>query len=210
MKTLIMTASMLAIALLSAASAAPVAITLPPEASTLKPSSLPGYALAQQHCLTCHSVDYIRYQPASLSLAQWTAEAGKMQHVYGAPLTDQDVATIGAYLAVAYGNVKEESLPAALRQGAAPAPAAAGGAINVTALLAANACLGCHAVDKKIVGPAYRDVAAKYKGDPAALATLQQSLRQGSAGKWGPAAMPPFARLTPEETKALAEYVLEQ
>lgn len=188
--------------------AAPVAITLPAEASAFKPSTLPGYALAQQHCMSCHSVDYIRYQPPSLTLAQWTAEAGKMQHLYGAPLSDQDVATIGAYLAVAYGNVKEETLPVALRTRAA---AGAGTSkLDVNALLAANACLGCHAVDRKIVGPAYRDVAAKYKGDPAALATVEQSLRQGSSGKWGAAAMPPFAQLTAEESRALAQFVLQQ
>ncbi len=77
-------------------------------------------------------------------------------------------------------------------------------------LLSANGCLGCHAVDKKIVGPSYREVAAKYRGDTVAAGLLQESIRRGSRGKWGSAAMPPFSQLTPDETRALAEFVLDQ
>jgi cytochrome c len=77
-------------------------------------------------------------------------------------------------------------------------------------LLNANACLGCHAIDKKIVGPAYHDVAAKYQGDPQALAKLAASIRQGGAGKWGPVPMPASAGLSDAQVKALAEFVLKQ
>ena len=93
------------------AQAAPATLTLPPETAKFKPSRLPGYAIALQQCLICHSADYIRYQPPGMSLAQWTGEATKMQHLYGAPLSDQDVALVGAYLAVVYGQVKEADLP---------------------------------------------------------------------------------------------------
>ncbi|MGH8375674.1 MAG: c-type cytochrome, partial [Pseudomonas sp.] len=91
------------VGLASMAGAAPLSITLPPETAALKPSTLPGYPLAQQKCSICHSADYINFQPPGMSLAQWTAEAGKMQHVYGAPISDQEVNVIGAYLAVTYG-----------------------------------------------------------------------------------------------------------
>jgi cytochrome c len=73
-------------------------------------------------------------------------------------------------------------------------------------LAQANACLGCHAVDKKLVGPAYKDVAAKYKGMDAAK--LAVSIKAGGAGKWGPIPMPAQGRLSDAEAKVLAEWVL--
>lgn len=196
---------------LSAHAAAPATLSLPPETATLKTSTLPGYAIARQQCMICHSVDYIKFQPPSMTLAQWTGEVAKMQHAYGAPLSDQDVAKVGAYLSVAYGGAKESELPAELRSNAVPkADSSSGAAVDVPALLSANACLGCHTVEKKIVGPAYRDVAAKYRGDAAAPSKLQASIREGSSGKWGTVAMPPFPQLQPDEIKALADFVLKQ
>ncbi len=74
------------------------------------------------------------------------------------------------------------------------------------ALAGKSACLACHAVDKKLVGPSYKDVAAKYKGtDPAKLAA---SIKAGGAGKWGPVPMPAQAALKDEDAKLLAEWVL--
>jgi mono/diheme cytochrome c family protein len=91
---------------LAAAGAAAAGITLPPDNSKLRPSTLPGYALAQQKCGICHSADYISHQPPGLGQADWTAEKGKMQHSYGAPLSPDEIALIGADLAVAYGSAK--------------------------------------------------------------------------------------------------------
>lgn len=214
-------------ALAGAAINAPAAaqrIRLPPETAKLKPAALPGYMIAMQKCATCHSADYISYQPPSMGLSQWTAEVGKMQHIYGAPLTDDDVRKVGAYLAVSYGNAKLSDLPVELRTQANPpvgpppvAAAANGGSappsgkvIDAKALLAANNCLSCHAIDKKIVGPAYHDVALRYKNDPQALSKLEASIRNGVSGKWGTIPMPPFSQLKPEEVHALAEFVRKQ
>ena len=124
------------ICLAGVACAAPLSITLPPETAALKPSTLPGYPLAQQKCSTCHSADYINFQPPGMSLAQWTAEAGKMQHVYGAPISDQDVTIIGAYLAATYGSAKasDADVQAASNPSAgqpAPAPMAPGRTVQV-------------------------------------------------------------------------------
>ena len=91
-------------ATVAAADAAAAGITLPPDSSTLRSSTLPGYALAQQKCGICHSADYISHQPPGLDQAHWTAEMVKMQHSYGAPLDQDEIALIGAYLAVAYGS----------------------------------------------------------------------------------------------------------
>ncbi|MDB5929111.1 MAG: cytochrome [Polaromonas sp.] len=187
-----------------------LSIKLPPETAALKPSILPGYQLALQKCGICHSADYIKLQPPAMTQPQWTAEVRKMQHAYAAPLSDQDINAIGEYLAVAYGGA--QPAPSAVSAVPAPpvAPPAAARAVDVQALLGANACLGCHAINQKIVGPAYRDVALKYKGDAQAQARLEASIRAGSAGKWGAVPMPAFAALSPQELKALAAFVLRQ
>lgn len=70
-------------------------------------------------------------------------------------------------------------------------------------------CLACHAVDKKVVGPAYKEVSAKYKGDKAAVAKLAEKIQKGGAGVWGQVPMPPN-QVTPDEAKTLATWVLSQ
>jgi len=77
------------------------------------------------------------------------------------------------------------------------------------ALAKAKNCMACHAVDKKLVGPAYKDVAAKYKGDKAAVATLAAKIKTGGKGVWGEVPMPPN-NVTPEEATKLATWVLAQ
>ena len=84
--------------------AAPRTITLPAEDAALKPSALPGYAVAQQKCGICHSADYVDYQPPGMTLAQWTAEMKKMKALYGAPLDDREIDLLAAYLATTYGD----------------------------------------------------------------------------------------------------------
>ena len=74
------------------------------------------------------------------------------------------------------------------------------------ALASKNACMGCHAVDKKLVGPAYKDVAAKYKGMD--VAKLAASIKAGGAGKWGPVPMPAQAALSDNDAKTLAAWIL--
>ena len=71
-----------------------------------------------------------------------------------------------------------------------------------------NNCLACHAVDKKIVGPAYQDVAKKYAGQADAEATVAKNIKTGGSGKWGPIPMPPQAQLSDADAKALAAWVL--
>ncbi|RZJ44461.1 MAG: c-type cytochrome [Brevundimonas sp.] len=203
--------------------AAPPDIKLQPDTSKLRPSKLPGYAIAMQKCAICHSADYVNYQPPGMTQTQWTAEMAKMQHTYGAPISDDEVKQLGAYLAVAYGSAKATdasviaaSTPASAppapptSPGAAAAPPAGGGSVNVQALLASNACLSCHGLTQKIVGPGYHDIAEKYKADQQAQSKLEASIRGGSVGKWGSVPMPPFAALKPEEVKALAAFVLKQ
>lgn len=71
-----------------------------------------------------------------------------------------------------------------------------------------NACMACHAVDKKMVGPAYQEVAKKYKDQKDALTVVTDNIKKGGSGKWGQVPMPPQAALSDADAKALASWVL--
>jgi len=74
------------------------------------------------------------------------------------------------------------------------------------ALAQKSACMACHAIDRKMVGPSYKDIAAKYKGMDAAK--LAASIKAGGAGKWGPVPMPAQANLKDEDARTLATWIL--
>jgi len=76
------------------------------------------------------------------------------------------------------------------------------------ALMQKSGCTACHAVEKKIVGPAFRDVAAKYKGDAGAPAKLAKKVKEGGAGVWGPVPMPPNSQVSDADIKTLIAYIL--
>jgi cytochrome c len=69
-------------------------------------------------------------------------------------------------------------------------------------------CLACHAVDKKLVGPAYKDVANKYRGQKDAVDKLAQKIMKGGSGVWGPVPMPANTQVNEAEAKKLAAWVL--
>ena len=85
----------------------------------------------------------------------------------------------------------------------------AGQAMADEALAKAKNCMACHAIDKKIVGPAYKDVAAKYKGDAGAVDKLASKVKAGGKGVWGQIPMPPN-NVTPDEAKKLVTWILSQ
>ena len=77
------------------------------------------------------------------------------------------------------------------------------------ALAKAKNCMSCHAIDKKLVGPAYKEVADKYKGDKGAVATLAAKVKAGGKGVWGQIPMPPN-NVTDDEAKKLVTWILSQ
>lgn len=82
-------------------------------------------------------------------------------------------------------------------------------ATNAEALAQKSNCLMCHSVDKKILGPAYKDVAAKYKGDKTAEAKLIQKVKAGGSGAWGDMPMPPNSpQVKDEDIKTLVQWIL--
>jgi len=76
------------------------------------------------------------------------------------------------------------------------------------ALANKSGCLGCHAVATKLVGPAYKDVAAKYAGQADAQSILMQSIRNGGGGKWGELPMPAHPKLSDADLKKLSAWIL--
>lgn len=81
-------------------------------------------------------------------------------------------------------------------------------AADMPAAAKKNNCVACHAIDKKVVGPAWADVAKKYKGDAGAAAHLDGVISKGGKGVWGPMPMPPNPKVTAEERKELVDFVL--
>lgn len=71
-------------------------------------------------------------------------------------------------------------------------------------------CMACHAIDKKLVGPAYKEVAAKYKGDAGAAAKLAAKVIKGGTGVWGQVPMPANPQVNEAEAKQLVAWVLSQ
>jgi cytochrome c len=78
------------------------------------------------------------------------------------------------------------------------------------ALATSKNCMACHAVDKKVLGPAFKDVAAKYAGDKTALDKLVAKVMKGGSGAWGPVPMPANPQVNEAEAKKLVAWVLSQ
>jgi cytochrome c len=98
----------------------------------------------------------------------------------------------------------------ALILGVSAALAAAAPAGASPELAKKHACFACHAVDKKLVGPSYKDVAGKYKGDKGAEARLVEKVKKGSQGTWGQVPMPPNAAVPDGDVRALVKWILSQ
>lgn len=76
------------------------------------------------------------------------------------------------------------------------------------ALATKYACMACHQVDKKVVGPALKEVAAKYKGDKTAEAKMIKKVKEGGSGVWGTIPMPPNAQVPDADIKAIVQWLL--
>jgi cytochrome c551/c552 len=164
----------------------------------------PGAELTQAKCAICHEIEYVTRAPQSR--AQWEDVVRTMLE-RGTPMTPDEMKVITEYLATYYNR---EPPSAAAKAASAQAAAAHAAADPVTRLLNGNGCLGCHTADKALVGPAFRDVAAKYRGDPAAAARLAQKVRAGGQGVWGQVPMPPNPGLSDADAKLLVDWVLAQ
>jgi cytochrome c551/c552 len=179
------------------AHSAPVKIELPIETGVYKAG--PGADLANAQCLTCHSADYAAIQPP-MPAKFWKGEVDKMAAKYGAPIPTNEVDALVNYLARNYGTETADAT--------APLVAQEIKVTDAKQLMTKSGCLNCHNARTKIIGPAYQDVAAKYRGDPKAMAKVSHQIRNGGSGLWGTFPMPPFKQLSDEEVQILAYWIL--
>mgnify|MGYP001549592146 CR=1 FL=1 len=76
------------------------------------------------------------------------------------------------------------------------------------ALAATKHCVGCHTIERKLVGPAFKDIAKRYGSDRKAVDRLAAKIRSGGSGEWGPVPMPPSPNLSEEDARRLAAWVM--
>jgi cytochrome c len=133
------------------------------------------------------------------------------------PSNPTDICTSRAFMSVSADRVSMQPIALFYQPGTdmkkivfalALTAAAAAPAFADQALATAKNCMACHAVDKKIVGPAYKEVAAKYKGDKAAVDKLATKILKGGSGVWGAIPMPANPQVSDAEAKKLAAWVL--
>jgi cytochrome c551/c552 len=160
----------------------------------------PGSTLTETKCKICHELQHIRRAP--LSRGEWADNLKNMKE-RGTPMTDAEMAVILDYLATYYN--REKPAPAA-----APDTLATASDDPIEKLLGTHGCTACHNMDKKVIGPAFKEVAARYAGDGAAPARLAAKLRAGGQGAWGSVPMPPNAGLSEADARTLAGWVLQQ
>ena len=158
----------------------------------------PGSTLTENKCKICHELQHVKR--AQLSPGEWADNLRNMKE-RGTPMTDEETRVILEYLAVYYNRDKPPPAPS-------PDTLAAGGDDPVQKLLNANACNGCHSIDKRIVGPSFREVAAKYTGDRDAPARLVTKIRSGGQGVWGAVPMPPNPALSDAELQRILAWML--
>ena len=168
---------------------------------TLTPGK--GADLTTARCATCHDAQHITR--AKLSRDEWAFNIRNMID-RGAPIAPAEVPVILEYLATYYN--RDSPAPP-------PDPAAAGfgmdgdGGDPVQPLLARNACVACHALDKRVVGPSFREVAARYSGDGDAPGKLAKKVKEGGSGTWGSIPMPPNAAISDADLGAIVGWILK-
>jgi cytochrome c len=166
-------------------------------------SSLPGYArnlngdLAAQMRIVgpVRGVDTLK--PALTGKADDNAALVEAQARATLPFLAAAAAPPATGAAAAAGGAKGDSAPDAAV------------VAKVTALMKANACLSCHAVDTRRVGPSFHDIAKRYKDKAGSLDKLMKKVRDGGSGVWGPIPMPPHPSLDQADIQSMVQWILD-
>lgn len=178
--------------------------------TAMQPASAPVHAAVVQEATVAEpvvaapSVDAPAAPPVKAEPAAKKAPAV-------APAADKAVSPPATQAAVAQtGDMAVVAAPvvAAPVVAAATAPKFVVSEADVLALAKKNNCLACHAIDKKMVGPAWKAVAVKYRGDAGAEAHLVTKIAKGGSGVWGSMAMPGNSKISEADRIALARFVL--
>jgi cytochrome c len=185
--------------LAAAAAIAPLAAQESEPERTLLPGK--GAALTMAKCSICHDITHVTR--TRLSRDEWEDNI-KVMIARGMPIEAHEIPIVLEYLSTYYNRDKPP--PAA----AAAAEPAATGPLPVERLLADLGCVACHTSDKQLVGPAFREVAARYRTDAGAASRLAVKIREGGAGAWGPVPMPPNPQIADADLKRIVGWVLQQ
>jgi sulfite dehydrogenase len=183
------------------AAAAPLLAQEEDAPRTLTPGK--GSDLTTARCATCHDARHITR--TRLSRGEWEYNIKNMRE-RGAPMEPGEVPVILEYLATYYNR----DTPAPPPDPAASGYGMGGGDDPVVRLLNANACLACHTLDKRVVGPSFREVAAKFAGDGDAAGKLAKKIREGGAGNWGNVPMPPHPAISESDLQQVVTWILQQ
>lgn len=169
---------------------------------TLTPGK--GSELTTARCVICHDATHITR--SRLSRAEWEDNIQVMIK-RGMPIAPDEIPVVVEYLATYYSHAAP---PAAESVSAASSAPAAPAEDPVQKLLTTNACMACHALDRKLVGPGFREIALRYQGDSAAPEKLARKIREGGAGVWGPTPMPPHQQLGSADLALIVAWVMRQ
>ena len=162
-----------------------------------------GSELTTARCATCHDAQHITR--GRLSRGQWEDNVQNMKE-RGAPMAPHEMPIIVDYLATYYNSMA----PAPPPDPASASFGMDGGGDPVERLLNASACVACHTLDKRVVGPSFREVAAKYAGDGDAAGKLAKKVKEGGAGAWGNVPMPPHPQLSDADVGIMVSWILQQ
>lgn len=182
-------------------------IELPLETEVFKPG--PNADIANAQCLICHSTEYVTTQPPQ-ARAFWKNSVLKMQDKYGAPIAADQVEALADYLVRNYGREPSTNSSVSRVSSAEPEPNKPAQPLDGARLAARFACQSCHQAKVRLIGPGFQQIAVKYASDTTAMEKIAQQITKGGSGKWGPIPMPPFASITSDEIKVLAEWILGQ
>lgn len=160
-----------------------------------------GVELATARCVICHDAQHITR--AKLSREEWEFNVRNMIE-RGAPITPEEIRPIVDYLATYYNRDAPPPVETAAEAAAAPA------ANPAQKLLTANACIACHAVDRRLIGPGFREIAERYRSAPGAADLLARKIRDGGSGAWGPTPMPPHPQLATGDLGILVGWIMKQ
>jgi sulfite dehydrogenase len=163
-----------------------------------------GSDLTTARCATCHDAQHITR--ARLSRGEWEYNIKNMIE-RGAPIAPAEIPIILEYLATYYNR---DSAPPPPDPSAAAFGLDSGSGDPIEKLLAANACVACHTLDKRVVGPSFREVALRYAGEADAAARLANKVKEGGAGNWGSVPMPPNPAIADADLRQLVSWILKQ
>lgn len=169
--------------------------------TTLTPGK--GSELTTARCVICHDATHITR--SRLSRAEWEDNIQVMIK-RGMPIAPDEIPIVVDYLVTYYSH---DAAPVATAA-AAPAAVAAPAADPVQKLLTANACVACHALDRRLVGPGFHEIARRYQGDSAAAEKLVSKIRDGGAGAWGQIPMPPHPQLSGADLALIVGWIMSR